>query len=76
LYISKKKMLSIEELSVGLKVTYIPFEGKKEYGIIKTIPNNNLTHIFVVFNCNGNWDNYQNYTGQLTPVQKLVLNWI
>jgi len=53
-------------MKIGDKVTYIPFKGAAESlyekGIIKSIQENG---VFVVFHCNEDWDNYQDYTGQL-----------
>ena len=31
---------------------------------------------FVVYHCNDDWDNYRNYTGQLTNLSDLKLGWI
>lgn len=58
---------------VGEKVTYItPF--KKEHGIIKSLSDEK--HVFVVYNCGGDWDNYQGYTGARTETKDLVLGWL
>lgn len=61
----------------GNKVRYIPFEGcdpsSYENGIVKSIDGN---HAFVVYHCNGDWDNYHNYTAERTPISSLELGWI
>jgi len=60
-------------LKVGDKVTYIPTTVVKcepEKGIVKFIPIGGA-FVFVVFNCNDDWDNYQNYTAQRISVQHL-----
>lgn len=69
----------ITENKVGTKVHYIPFEGADkeiwENGIIKG-HSPELNHYFVVFKCGGDWENYQNYTGQLTDGKNLKGGWI
>ena len=30
---------------------------------------------FVVFNCGGEWDHYQDYTGQCTEYSRLKIGW-
>lgn len=60
------------EFEVGEKVTYItPYE--KSHGIIKSIRDGS---IFVVYNCNGDWDNYFDYTAANTPIKMLVKEWV
>jgi hypothetical protein len=57
------------QFNVGDFVYYVePF--KTEYGRIKSLcddPN----FVFVVYNCNEDWDNYQNYTGARTNIKSL-----
>jgi hypothetical protein len=60
------------EFVVGEKVTYIT-SYKKEHGIVKSIRDGN---IFVVYNCNEDWDNYKDYTAANTPHKMLVKEWI
>lgn len=55
---------------VGDKVTYIP---KIEKGIIKSLSGDD--HAFVVYNCAGEWDNYQDYTGARTELSDLKAGW-
>jgi len=60
---------------VGDKVTYFHTNttaGQK--GIIKSLSNN--MDIFVVYNCNNDWKNYQDYTGQNTPIENLKHGWL
>lgn len=63
----------------GQKVSYIPFEGCDksliQKGIVKSINFNDLTTVFVVFNCAGDWYDYENYTGQNTKVSQLTIGW-
>lgn len=61
---------------VGDKVRYIPYKGAvPKNGIIKEIPNHTDEEVRVVYHCNDEWDNYKNYTSQLTPIDKLILGW-
>lgn len=61
----------------GEKVHYKPEHDKNEYenGIIKTIPHASLDSVFVVYNCNDDWDNYRHYTAQFTNIKDLYLGW-
>lgn len=66
-----------EILVVGDKVHYIPFDGcsedKYENGIVKSIPTSYAA--FVVYHCDGKWDDYQNYTAALTSIEDLRPGW-
>lgn len=79
-------MLKLSEAKVGDKVCYRPGHylntNQFEDGIIKEIPdsaaNNNAygyNCVRVVYNCAGDWDNYENYTSALTNVLDLELGW-
>lgn len=59
------------EIKVGDKVTYDPGYLEQE-GIVKSIQGN---FAFVVYDCNHDWDNYQNYTWALTSVEDLKPGW-
>jgi hypothetical protein len=63
-------------MNEGDTVTYTPFNGadksKEQQGIVKTIDERG---IFVVFNCGGNWEHYQDYTAQKCNRSQLRLNW-
>lgn len=60
----------------GMKVHYIAFEGAiPEDGIVKSVCYG-LTHAFVVFKCDGNWENYYNYTAQKTRIADLHIGWV
>jgi hypothetical protein len=54
-------------------VHYCPFAGKKENGRIKSIDGG---YAYVVYKCAGDWDNYRDYTGVLTPLVQLKEGWI
>lgn len=66
------------DLKVGSKVRYRPkhFEfGEFENGIVKEIPTHTDDAVRVVFNCDDDWDNYQNYTSALTNLRDLWHGW-
>jgi hypothetical protein len=54
------------------KVTYISF-NKSENGIVKSISDND--HVFVVYHCANDWDNYENYTAARTNIKDLIKGW-
>jgi len=58
-------------MKIGDKVTYFKF--KKEKGIIKNLCDDD--HVFVVYNCDNNWENYHNYTAARTKISDLKLGW-
>jgi len=70
----------LESIEVGQAVHYIPFEGCDkniyENGMIKSINEHDSTCVFVVFNCNDDWDNYTDYTGESTKIDQLRKGWI
>ena len=56
----------------GRKVTYkTPY--KEERGIVKSVQSKKYT--FVVYHCNNNWEDYENYTAQRTRTVDLVEGW-
>ena len=60
-------MINTRELRVGDWVVYTA-PGVKEVGRVKSWASN---VVWVVFNCNKNWDYYEGYTGQATRPQDL-----
>lgn len=79
-------MLKLSEVKVGDKVCYRPKDslstGEFENGIIKEIPSfatdssaYGYNCVRVVYNCAGEWDNYENYTAALTDVRDLEVGW-
>lgn len=69
-------MIEISKIKPGDKVHYKPdFYGKDEAenGIVKEVSGN--IGAFVVYKCDGNWDNYYDYTGQLTWAESLHYGW-
>ena len=73
-------MINLSEILIGSKVCYIPEHyketGKFENGIVKEIPEGSLDSVRVVYNCNGDWNNYKDYTSALTNVRDLYHGWI
>lgn len=72
--------MNISEVSVGQRVHYIPFKGcsedQKENGIIKTIHPSYQDSTWVVYHCNNDWKNLQDYTAALTKLKDLKLGWV
>ena len=54
----------------GEKILY----DNKEKGIVKT-NQTDTSFVFVVFNCGGDWENFENYTAQNTPTNKISKGW-
>lgn len=46
-----------------------------ENGVIKSYCEGDFEHVFVVYHCGGEWDNYQNYTAAKTHVRDLFDGW-
>ena len=55
----------------GQKVTYLP---KKEHGVIKSISDEH--HCFVVYHCEGKWEEANNYTAARTSNDDLANGWL
>ena len=72
-------MIDIAKLRVGDNVHYQPEHytviNEWENGIIKEIRSSNLTGVWVVYNCAGNWERYGEYTSALTNLRDLKLGW-
>jgi len=65
----------------GDLVHYEPYPNcppeKYENGKVKTVPPDVMGgYCFVVFHCAGEWDKYEDYTGQLTKMDKLKPGWV
>jgi len=63
------KLDELKEEDVGRHVIYIDSTGEKTFGRIKYW---NHKWIFVVYKCDNNWNNYQNYTAASTDPNNLV----
>ena len=70
-------MIDVKELKKGDKVHYMPKhyknKGKFENGIVKSIAPNG--GVFVVYNCNNEWHNFENYTAANTNPENLFMGW-
>lgn len=60
------------EIKEGVSVTYTSPHGTKENGVVKSVDGNTA---FVVYNCNGEWHNYKEYTGCATNIKNLKIGW-
>lgn len=70
--------IDIAKLRIGDKVCYQPDHYDAdcyENGMVKEIPSHTNEAVRVVYNCAGNWDNFQNYTSALTYLDDLTLGW-
>lgn len=68
----------ISKLRIGDKVNYQPEHydpSQWENGIIKEIREGKLDGVWVVYNCNGEWDRYTDYTSALTNLTDLHIGW-
>ena len=66
------------DLRIGDKVCYQPEHygnDRWENGRVKEIPNHTFDSVRVVYNCDGQWNNYQNYTSALTNLRDLKVGW-
>lgn len=71
-------MIDISKLKIGDKVCYQPSyygNDRWENGMVKEIRDNVLDYIWVVYNCNGEWDKFKDYTSALTNIRDLRLGW-
>lgn len=66
-------MKMLNKLEVGDYVTYVS-NNTYEIGRIKRFTEFK-GFIFVVYYCNNDWDNYQDYTGILTNKDSLKIGW-
>lgn len=55
------------------KVAYIKHDGTFENGMVKSL--SDKEHVFVVYHCNDDWYNFQDYTAARTPISQLVIGW-
>lgn len=61
----------------GDKVHYCTNHGTTENGIYKCLKVvNKKTCAYVVYKCNNDWENYANYTAELTDIRDLKPGWI
>lgn len=58
----------------GYRVAYENGTKTPEPGIIKSV-NSSTNTAHVVYNCGGDWEKFDNYTGVQTPLNKLKFSW-
>lgn len=59
-------------LKVGDMILYRNYKKRqKEEGRIKSIAKDGK-HVFAVFNCNRDWDNYRDYTAQRVVIKDII----
>lgn len=71
-------MLDQSKLKIGQKVSYQPDHyqsNEYENGMIKEIPEHTTESVRVVYNCNGDWSCFKEYTSALTNLRDLNLGW-
>ena len=69
-------MIDISKLKVGDKVHYVkPGSGETENGMVKSIPEDSIDSVRVVYSCAGEWENFMDYTSALTPLKFLREGW-
>ena len=56
----------------GDHVTYHAY-NRTEVGIVKSISDE--SHVFVVYHCNEDWENYKDYTAARTQISDLTHGW-
>lgn len=61
-------------MQVGDKVCFDLGFWKKENGIVKSL-SGDPDFVYVVYDCNNDWDNYMNYTGVRTGIKNLKQGW-
>jgi hypothetical protein len=65
--------MNLSEIKKGDRVHYTPRFGDTQNGIVKGVTERG---VWVVFHCDGNWDDYEHYTGSLTSSLYLNPGWI
>lgn len=69
--------IEMKDIKVGDKVHYKPPHAPPNFfekGIVKSI-GRSRDSVFVVYHCNDDWDNYENYTAALTSLNDLHPDW-
>lgn len=71
-------MIEIENILEGSMVHYQPEHygpDKFENGIVKVIKPEVKDGVWVVYNCNYQWNDYENYTSAKTRLEDLHYGW-
>lgn len=70
-------MVQKKDLYKGYKVHYKNHpSAKPENGMVKEVMESNDEEVRVVFHCDNQWSNLDNYTAQLTALTYLYEGWI
>jgi len=67
-------IFEMKDLKNGCKVHYTNISGVTENGIVKSA--SMLETVFVVYNCDGDWEGYENYTASRTHFRDLKPGWV
>jgi len=64
------------EFKEGDKVHYVyPYSRNIENGIVKSVRDfSNI--VFVVYKCDNDWNNYEKYTAEPTPIKDIIHGWV
>lgn len=71
-------LVSNNFLSIGDKVRYQPdddFSYEFQNGIVKEIPKHTKDTVRIVYSCAQDWENYKDYTSELTRINGLKYGW-
>lgn len=66
-------MLQKNEISVGQWVEYTDGVGEKRIGRIKWWNVKCTSWVFVVYHCDNNWEDFENYTAAMTNRDDLTI---
>lgn len=67
-------MVTLKNIKEGDKV-YRIYKGYIINGMVKSKLVNNNHKLYVVFNCNGDWENFRDYYAELITKTKLYYGW-
>ena len=70
----KRKMIDTKKLTESDKGRFVIYRHKYSYSVIGKIRSWQNNYIYVVYNCDDDWDNYMNYTAAATDC--LLLDFI
>lgn len=62
------------DVKIGDKVHYNCFGGY-DNGMVKSIPEHTTNAVFVVYKCGGVWEEFHEYTAELTELVDLDTGW-
>ena len=67
--------IDLQKLKIGDKVTYVPTFGPSSQGMVKELPADQPEKVRVVYRCNNDWDNFSDYTAELSDASRLIEGW-